>query len=244
MDEGKQIGFKLVVFTGGEPTLNMNKLLTVLRYAKNLGYNTMVVTNGYWATTFENAIEFLSKMKDVGLDEINTSFDDYHLDIPKRRWSVDPAKYIYLVKASTKLNIRIGIGLIYDSNSLITRDFAMKFYSLFLGLTPKEVEKYIKFVVDVPARVGRASSEIADEKILQRELPISGCSDIGKIYGLYPDGRITVCCGHAIFVADAYDIGNWKSEENPPFTRQESEHHRILSIGGYGQLALKKYLRK
>ena len=35
------------------------------------------------------------------------------------------------------------------------------------------------------------------------------------MYGLHPDGRITVCCGHAIFSTDAYDIGNWKMEDKP-----------------------------
>ncbi len=228
LDEGKKIGFKVVVFTGGEPTLDMDKLLAALRYAKNLGYITRVVTNGFWATTFEKAMDVLSKMKDAGLDEINTSFDDYHLDIPKRRWSVDPAQYVYIVKASLKLNIRIGIGLIYDSNSLITRDFATKFFSLYLGLTPQEIEKHIKFVVDVPARLGRASTEIPDEMILQRELPISGCNDIGKVYGLHPDGRITVCCGHAIFATDAYDIGNWKTEENPLSKARERASQNLI----------------
>ncbi len=215
LEEGRQLGFKLVVFTGGEPTLDMDKLLTALKYAKNLGYITRVVTNGWWATTFEKTMEILSKMKNAGLDELNTSFDDYHLDIPKRRWPAEPIQFINIAKASIKLNIRLGIGLIYDNTSLITKDFAMKFFSLFLGLTPQEVEEHFKFVVDVPARVGRASTEIPDEETLERELPVSGCDDIGKVYGLHPDGRITVCCGHAIFSTDAYDIGNWKTEEKP-----------------------------
>ncbi len=212
LNEGKDLGFKLAVFTGGEPTLDMDKLLKSINYAKKLGYITRVITNGWWAKTYDETIDILYKMKKAGLDELNTSFDDYHLDLPKKRWITDPLFLVNMSKATIDLDIRFAIAIIQNSHSIINKDFVVRYLSLFLGMSISEIEKRFKFVVDLPARVGRGKS-IKD--ITQRDFPVSGCDDIGMVYGLHPDGRITVCCGHAIFATDAYDIGNWMTDETP-----------------------------
>ncbi len=228
LDEGKPLGFKLAVFTGGEPTLDMKKLLSALEYAKSLGYKTRVVTNGWWAKTPESALQILSEMKDAGLDELNTDFDDYHLDLRKKRWDTSAQNFVNIAKATVDLDIPLGIGIIKGPNTIIDREFVAKFLAVHLKMSMEEVNKKFKFVEDVVARIGRAAKEIPREEVPERELPVSGCNDIGMVYGVHPDGRITVCCGHAIFVSDAYDIGNWKEEDEPLKTARKRASQNLI----------------
>ena len=70
---------KCVCFSGGEPTLLGDDLYRALRLCKEHGVITRVVTNAYWATSSEAALDFVRGLRDAGLDELNISTDDYHL---------------------------------------------------------------------------------------------------------------------------------------------------------------------
>ncbi|WP_297503694.1 radical SAM protein [Thermococcus sp.] len=209
LEEGKKLGFRVAVFTGGEPTLKWDKLLKSIQYAKDLGYATRVVSNGWWGFSYENAYKMLFQMKKSGLDEVNISFDDYHVSSFRQLWKMEPLYVLHIAKASLDLNLRLGIAVIEYENSIITREFITKLLSWYLGRSYETIKENVVIVNDVPARAGRGK-ELPNEILPERELPVSGCEDIGTTYGIHPDGRITVCCGHAIFESNAYDIGNWK----------------------------------
>lgn len=67
-----------VVFSGGEPTLLGEDLFTAIRYAHERKMLTRVVTNGFWGKSPEYALEFVDRLIDAGLSEINISVDDLH----------------------------------------------------------------------------------------------------------------------------------------------------------------------
>lgn len=67
-----------VSFVGGEPFLCLDELTEYIKYAKEAGMLTKVVTNGYWATSIQYVDEMLNKMQ--GLDTIIVSSDKYHLE--------------------------------------------------------------------------------------------------------------------------------------------------------------------
>ena len=53
----------------------------------DLGFSTGIVTNGYWATSLEDALAWLRPLHDAGLDRIEISYDSLHGDsnlIPER----------------------------------------------------------------------------------------------------------------------------------------------------------------
>ncbi|MCC6994139.1 MAG: radical SAM protein [Deltaproteobacteria bacterium] len=74
---------KLVIFAGGEPMLLGNTLYKALRMVKSHGLATRMVTNAYWASSREHAQLKLRELEQAGLDELNISSDDYHLDFIK-----------------------------------------------------------------------------------------------------------------------------------------------------------------
>lgn len=64
---------KLAVFTGGECFLLGKSLDKIVTHAKNKGWKTRCVTNGFWARTPDAAEKRLKELKNAGLTEINFS---------------------------------------------------------------------------------------------------------------------------------------------------------------------------
>lgn len=64
---------KLAVFTGGECFLLGKSLDRIVTHAKNKGWKTRCVTNGFWAKTSAAAEKRLKELKNAGLTEINFS---------------------------------------------------------------------------------------------------------------------------------------------------------------------------
>jgi MoaA/NifB/PqqE/SkfB family radical SAM enzyme len=66
-------------FEGGEPFLYYATLLAGVRLAKEAGFGTGIVSNSYWATGVDDAIEWLRPFVGV-LDDLSVSSDEYHYD--------------------------------------------------------------------------------------------------------------------------------------------------------------------
>jgi hypothetical protein len=83
----KQLGTVTVVyFEGGEPFLFYPLLLEGLRMVRAAGFETGIVTNGYWATSVEDALHWLRPIRDSGIVDFSVSDDEFHhLDKNDRR---------------------------------------------------------------------------------------------------------------------------------------------------------------
>lgn len=69
---------KIVVITGGECMINRNDVFSILAYIQSLGLSSRIVTNAFWAVTYKDSYDVMSRLKDVGLKEINFSTGDEH----------------------------------------------------------------------------------------------------------------------------------------------------------------------
>jgi hypothetical protein len=78
-DQGQAIGsVQAAWFEGGEPFLYYGQLLEGLRLAKDRGWSTGIVSNGYWATSREDALASLRPLIEAGLDDLLLSEDALH----------------------------------------------------------------------------------------------------------------------------------------------------------------------
>ncbi|NTU66290.1 MAG: radical SAM protein [Chloroflexi bacterium] len=66
-------------FEGGEPFLYYATLLAGVRLAKEAGFETGIVSNSYWATSVEDAIEWLRPFAGL-IGDLSVSSDEYHYD--------------------------------------------------------------------------------------------------------------------------------------------------------------------
>ncbi|MFI3297911.1 MAG: 4Fe-4S cluster-binding domain-containing protein [bacterium] len=71
-------GLKVLVLTGGECFLLKDDLVEIIRYGASKELVVRVVTNGFWAKTYQEAYETIHNLRENGLKEINFSTGDDH----------------------------------------------------------------------------------------------------------------------------------------------------------------------
>ena len=76
-----------VYFEGGEAFLYHPLLVHSVKFAHDLGWKTGIVSNGYWATSLEDARIWLEPLAGAGLDELDVSSDVYHGDEEQERFA-------------------------------------------------------------------------------------------------------------------------------------------------------------
>jgi hypothetical protein len=76
--QGQKLGtVQSIYFEGGEPFLYYAVLVQAVREAARMGFNVGVVSNAYWATSLEDAIEWLKPMARL-IRDLSVSSDLFH----------------------------------------------------------------------------------------------------------------------------------------------------------------------
>jgi MoaA/NifB/PqqE/SkfB family radical SAM enzyme len=200
---------KLISFTGGEPTLFPSILKKGISLANVKGFDTRLVTNAWWARTYEYSLKFLKELKDLGLREINISFDIFHKKYLDKLGG--ERNIVNAVRASLDLGLKVAIAVAKINSSYIDSNYLRNILGELYGKVELIIEGFISWTGRARVKInrtqiGRSSSSISNT---------TGCKYIGTTLALHPDGRITVCCGHVINVKEAnwiVTIGNIKTE--------------------------------
>jgi hypothetical protein len=112
-DEAEKIGtVETIYFEGGEPFLYYPIMLKGMELAKQRGFKVGIVTNGYFGTALEDATEWLTPIKKIGVDDLSVSNDELHYDDPKNSFATVAAK------AARKLGLPVGFLEIEKPKSL------------------------------------------------------------------------------------------------------------------------------
>jgi len=121
---------RIVVFTGGEPFLLGDELVKSIKYVKENGLLSRIVSNGYWAKSGEITRERLGELRAAGLHEINFSTGDEHSQfVPIDNIvnaCIESAKLnmLALVNIESHLSSRVNSETIMSHHKL--RDFLSK----------------------------------------------------------------------------------------------------------------------
>lgn len=76
--QGQELGtVKSIYFEGGEPFLYYAVLLQGIREAAQMGFSVGIVSNAYWATSLDDAIEWLKPMAGL-VQDLSVSSDLFH----------------------------------------------------------------------------------------------------------------------------------------------------------------------
>lgn len=102
-DEISKIGsIERVYFEGGESFLYYPLMLEGIRIANDMGLETGIVTNSYWANSVEDAELWLKPLYELGVSDVSLSDDLFHFENEEE----SPAKVA--LKAAKKLGISAG----------------------------------------------------------------------------------------------------------------------------------------
>jgi len=103
LDEAKQLGtVEWAWFEGGEPFLYYPIMIEGIKEAKKLGFKVGSLSNAYWATCLEDALEWLRPLAELGIADLGLSSDYYHGEDSMAERVKNG------VLAATQLNIHVG----------------------------------------------------------------------------------------------------------------------------------------
>lgn len=114
LQAGRVESIDWIYFEGGEPVLYYPIMLWGLREAKKAGYKTGFITNSYWATSYQDAREWLKPIADIGVDDIVVSDDTFHFEREDENLSK------YASAAAKDLGLRISKISIEDPKKFLT----------------------------------------------------------------------------------------------------------------------------
>lgn len=216
---------RLIVFSGGECFLLGSDLDRSIRYAKNKGLKTRVVTNAYWASEINKTIKRLSRLKDVGLDEINISTGDNHLKF------VDKKNVLNVVGAAINLKfspLAITIEGHPDSKFKVED---------FLNLTGKSIgdfksvgieiltSSWMKFTCDGEKTIENYKLNVLNEK---------PCSSLFDNRTINPDMQLLACCGLTVECNKYLKLGDLKFNKLYDFYNEQFNNLYLLLLYTHG----------
>jgi len=110
--EAKKLGtVNYVSIEGGEPFLHYPIMVKAVREAVNFGFHVEILSNCYWATCPEDAVEWLLPIAEAKNVELSLSSDLYHGE------SWESKEVRNAVKAAKTLNIKVGVIAVKFPNS-------------------------------------------------------------------------------------------------------------------------------
>lgn len=239
--EAAEFGIHIVALTGGEPTVFLNDLFTIMEVGYNhYGTKFAITTNAYWARTPEKAREIVQHMADNGLIHLRMSADRYHQEyIPLER-------VIWAVEAGVAYDVPTRVDIV-----MRRRDpKSVKIWSLF--------KKYpIEVGIQALAPKGRALENYSQNDFPTTSLQairLGSCRQAGEVM-VHHNGYVSICCNFdrvvmatpEMLAESPYILGN-VYEEPLSCILERNEHNPISRLiryeGPYGIYKLLMYYFK
>lgn len=194
IDQGVEIGtVGQVVFSGGEPTLLGDDLYAIIQYASGKGLFTRIVTNGWWGTSYSNALAVVDRLMAAGLSEINISIDYLH-----QKWiDINCAKNSFLACYNRRFKCLIAHKHMISSNFTkkeLEDYFGMKLIDYCQGTKYTDEEQCRLFSTGSVIPVGR-NENLVDPKELLITKWWGNCSGILRDIVVGAKGNYLPCCG-------------------------------------------------
>ena len=208
LEEAKKLGtVEWVFFEGGEPFLYYPILVQALRQAKQMSFKTGIVTNTYWATSVEDALEWLRPIAEVGIDDLSFSSDCYHND------RVDNEEAKNALKAAKQLKLPAGVISIKQPEKDAKEPVPMRLEGVDVGYS------------QVMFR-GRAASKLVEKALFKPLSQLTECPEQLKSPSrvhLDPLGYVHICQGLC--------MGNaWKQPLSEIVNSYEPDSHPIVRV--------------
>jgi hypothetical protein len=144
-------------------------------------------------------LEVLKEWVDLGLKEINVSYDDYHL--PYLEQFGGEQYVINIMHAARELGISSLIGTVIHPEAKIRTSY-LRQMAKDAGITGE-----LQCMEDFLFPLGRARKRLPVEACYREpeQHKEAGCREAGKTVVVLPTGDVTFCCGH-IFNTDAQSL--------------------------------------
>jgi len=204
IDQAADLGYQIVVFTGGEATLAGDDLFELVRHATQKSLPTRLVTNAWWARDEVRAVEWISRFVDAGLTEINFSTGDEHVRF------VPVERVLLAAEAAVEANLPVSIMVEVRKDRAITKA-VVEGHPRFQRILEAR-EKPPLQVIESPwmpltpePEISYDQGQAADQWSVAAR---SGCDSVLSTTTVQADGTIGACCGIGLRLIPELHIGD------------------------------------
>lgn len=225
----------LVISGGGEPlTVDESILIRILQASNKENIYSRVVTNAYWATSFEETMRRLRPLVENGLRQVVVSVSEGHqkyvkydhiLNVAKATNALNLNCYLYL----TTLNVKT------DPLQEIVHFFAKR----------NEPLPYIQTAnYFIPFGNAADNFDKSDFQLIDDNKLRGACPSVGNNICVHPSGTVTCCAMVFALNVKALHIGDIY-RDSLAHIMQRSETNRLMQwLATYGIVALKEKVEK
>lgn len=198
----KKIG--VVVLTGGECFLDLDYLLALIKHIHACNLICRVVTNGFWAKSKELALDILTQCKKAGLNEINFSTGDDHLEYV-------PIEYIKNgIFASVNLNLTVVVNIESGSDRIFNVDEFVKDENI-SKLIHSDGTNLPKLTIINGVWMPFTKESLPYLPTLDKDIfhpSKDRCKNLFTAITISPTNRLLACCGLPVLYLKHLDLGN------------------------------------
>ncbi|MFF4159384.1 radical SAM protein [Streptomyces sp. NPDC001678] len=203
LDKARELGFRNVVFTGGEATLRWKDLLLGIRHARSLDFPVRLVTNAYWARNLEAARKKLEALIAAGLSEINYSTGDEHVKF------VPIERVACAVRAACERALPVHVMIELKSDNSVTREKFLN-HPMVAQLSAEECKHLsVKTSPWMPMDHSATYSYPPENAVNRYNVGMRpGCDSVLQTYTIQADGRVGACCGLGMRTVPELNVGH------------------------------------
>ena len=243
----------MIVFAGGEPTLEKRALDASLRHCVTLGIPTRLVTNASWARTSAAAQRTLARLRRAGLNELNISADDYHLPF------IPFTNVINAWRAAREMDFQaIVIANSYGPGSRITPEFIRAQLGEDVPLRFDEDGNdrtcfddtsdatYLSISNAKVQRLERAEVELTEQAfgLLSDDASLdTPCPHAVQSAALSPRGHLLSCCGFELDGNEVLDFGDVRLQSANNLVDKANDDMIVGAIAYFGPMFLKRFVK-
>lgn len=173
---------KVLSLTGGEPFYNIDNLRKIAAFGEQQGLFVSAVTNAFWASTADRAVNLLKSLPSIKMIAIST--DVYHLE------SIPFENIRNAVSAAKACDLPYNIAVCTENEEEVEYKQILKMLS---EITEPET---VATAVTFPA--GRALDKIGGLKHMTTEQPPQSACSAGSSPIIFPSGKVIACIGPVI----------------------------------------------
>jgi len=183
---------RLVVFSGGECFMLGDDLVSAIAYATSIGLATRCVTNGYWASSLEEARRRIEPLIMAGLTELSLSTGDQHARF------VPIENIMYAMRSA--LEKRLGVATMIElSGERTITQASIREHPLFAELLSTFPSSQIHMDESpwISMDVGEDEVRYSDTQLLNRSNVDTrqSCTSVLDTIVVNPQEELYACCG-------------------------------------------------
>jgi len=205
--------------SGGEPLLYLEDICEISKHAYSKGFREISVsTNGFWASSIDEARKILFELRSSGIIKLQLSTDDFHQEFVP----IENIKNI--LRASEEVDIAINTVVMVSAGSKRLADVLLE-----LG----DTAPYSLFAEYKVLPIGEAKRNSVP--VIRKKLIINEFSKCGMLNSLavFPNGDTYPCCSQ-FCQNEILKIGNMGIDEAEKIQKQFNSNMVIRILKKYG----------